>query len=172
MKRMLFTVLAMALVLTGCSTTQTNDAQAVNTGLNTSEEIASESQAEPTDGSADGEILEIREKLFLTQINDIYLNIDNYKDKTIKVEGMYGILASYDSEEEYSVVYRNGPGCCGNDGWGGFFLNYDGELPEENDWIEVIGTPELVQDGTYTDLYLNVTSLQIKEERGAEFVEQ
>lgn len=171
MKRMLFTVLAMALMLTGCSTSQTNDAQAVNTGLNTSEEVASTSQAEST-GTADGEIFEIREKMFITQINDIYLNIDDYKDKTIKVEGMYGVLVSYDSDDEYGVVYRNGPGCCGNDGWGGFFLNYDGELPEENDWIEVIGTPELVQDGAYTDLYLNVTSLQIKEERGAEFVEQ
>lgn len=172
MKRMLFTVLAMALMLTGCATSQTSDAQAVNTGLDTSEAVASASQAESTDSSADGEIFEIREKMFLTQINDIYLNIDDYKDKTIKVEGLYGILVSYDSDVEYGVVYRNGPGCCGNDGWGGFFLNYDGELPEEDEWIVVIGTPELVQDGAYTDLYLNVISLQVKEERGAEFVEQ
>lgn len=116
-------------------------------------------------GSAD--VLEIGEKMFFTQINDIYYNFDDYKDTTIIVEGMYTNGASN------PAVYRFGPGCCGNDGAGGFRLYYNRALPTENDWIKVAGTPELVLSELGFDiLYLNVTSLEIKKERGAEFVFQ
>ena len=103
---------------------------------------------------------------------DMYCNFDRYKDKTIIVEGMYAQFYSWDGSETAPVVYRNGPGCCGNDGWGGFLLKYDGEFPNENDWIRVTGHPELVTEGYYTNLYLNVASLEVKAERGTEFVTQ
>lgn len=125
-----------------------------------------------TGESAEGDVLEIGEKMFLTQISDMYCNFDRYKDKTIIVEGMYAQFYSWDGSETAPVVYRNGPGCCGNDGWGGFLLKYDGEFPNENDWIRVTGHPELVTEGYYTNLYLNVASLEVKAERGTEFVTQ
>lgn len=75
-----------------------------------------------TGESAEGDVLEIGEKMFLTQISDMYCNFDHYKDKTIIVEGMYAQFYSWDGSETAPVVYRNGPGCCGNDGWGGFLL--------------------------------------------------
>ncbi len=118
------------------------------------------------------EVFEIKEKMFITQINDIFYNIDDYKDKIIVVEGMYSKWNLWNGNKKVPVVYRNGPGCCGNDGWGGFWLNYDGELPKENDWIRVTGTPEIVTDDYCLYLYLNVTSLEVKTERGAEFVPQ
>lgn len=120
----------------------------------------------------DADVLEIREKMFLTQINDIYCNFDAYKDKTIIVEGVYGLLYSWDGSERIPGVYRRGPGCCGNDGWGGFFLKYDGALPNENDWIRVTGTPELERGNGFINLHLHVTSIEVKGERGAEFVMQ
>lgn len=128
----------------------------------------------PAEGStAPGpDVLEIREKMFLTQINDIYNRFDSYRDKLIVVEGMYTVFYSWDGTESSPVVYRNGPGCCGNDGWGGFLLKYTGEAPEDHAWIRVTGTPELVKDGPFTHLYLHVMSLEVKEERGAEFVAQ
>jgi len=116
------------------------------------------------------EIVEITETMFMTQINDIYINIEDYKDKTVKIEGMYSVFYSQDMTQSASVVYRNGPGCCGNDGWGGFQLEYDGEWPKENDWIEVIGNPKLVSNGQYKDLYLEVISVEVKDERGLETV--
>ena len=123
--------------------------------------------------SADTTVLEIGEKMFLTQINDIYYNFDDYKDKTIIVEGMYALFYSWDEDQKVPVVYRNGPGCCGNDGWGGFLLKYDGQFPNENDWICVTGTPELeTTESGYMNLNLNVTSIEVKTERGAEFVAQ
>lgn len=117
------------------------------------------------------DIVEISEKMFMTQISDIFYNIDDYNGKIIKVQGMY-TATEYEDGSVLNFVYRNGPGCCGNDGWGGFLLNYDGEYPNENDWIEVMGTLEIVEDEEYTDIYLNVTSLEVMDERGQEVVSQ
>lgn len=121
----------------------------------------------------DSDTIFINEKVFITQINDIYLNFEDYKDKTVIVEGMYSVFESTVSDAVAPVVYRNGPGCCNNDGWAGFLLKYDGKLPKENDWIKVTGTPFL--DNTehgYTNLYLNVSNIEIMKERGSELVLQ
>lgn len=140
------------------------------------ESSAEETAAEDSvmrETAAEESVLEIGEKMFLTQINDMYYNFDNYRDKTIIVEGMYSEFSSWDGTWTVPVVYRNGPGCCGNDGWGGFLLKYEGEFPEENDWIRVTGTPELAEDEAgYTNLYLKVISIEIMKERGNEFVTQ
>lgn len=119
------------------------------------------------------DIIEINEKVFITQINDIFFNFEDYKDKTIVVEGMYSIFESEISDIKMPVVYRNGPGCCSNDAWAGFLLKYNGELPKENDWIRVTGKPELehTKEG-YTNLYLNVDKIKILKERGKEDVLQ
>lgn len=122
--------------------------------------------------SGEEDVLVIGEKMFLTQIDDIYINFENYKDKTVVVEGMYTLFFNQDGVRDTPAVYRRGPGCCGNDGWGGFLLKYDGEFPADNDWIRVTGTPELVENDYFQDLYLNVTNIEILEERGAEFVTQ
>ncbi len=126
-----------------------------------------------TAATDDPNVIEISEEVFIAQINDIYYNFECYADKTIVVEGMYSVFYAWDEQLSCPGVYRNGPGCCGNDGWGGFMLNYDGDLPQDNDWIRVTGTPELVTayDG-YVDLFLNVTSLEVLDVRGAEFVLQ
>ena len=68
--------------------------------------------------------------------------------------------------------YGFGLSWCENEGWGGFFLNDDGERSEEKELIEVQGTPRIVQGSSAKWLYLDVTSLIVKEERGAETVTQ
>ncbi len=121
--------------------------------------------------SLNSDIVEISEKMFITHINDIYYNFNDYENKTIIVEGMFTYLSGLNGNKA-PAVYRNGPGCCGNDGWGGFLLEYNGEFPLENDWIKVSGKPKLVINGNYRDLFLVVESIEVKEERGAEYVEQ
>lgn len=135
-----------------------NDAKDVMTDLN---------------DTKDEDTIEINEKIFITQINDIYFNFEDYKDKTIIVEGMYSVFESAVSDATAPVVYRNGPGCCNNDGWAGFLLKYKGRLPKENDWIRVTGKPELENSKEgFVNLYLNVDSLEILKERGREDVLQ
>lgn len=129
---------------------------------------------ENVDKAKSDDTIEIKENVFISQINDIYFNFDDYKDKTIIVEGIYSIFESAVSDMTSAVVYRNGPGCCDNDGWAGFLLKYNGEIkPKENDWIRVTGTPELekTEEG-YVNLYLNVSDMQICDKRGLETVMQ
>lgn len=115
--------------------------------------------------------IEITEKYFISQIKDVFYNFEDYEGKTLKVEGLYTVENLLDGEPYY-LVFRYGPDCCGDDEWGGFFLNYDGEWPEVEDWIEVEGTPRIEQIGQTNFLFLDVTKLTVKEERGLIFVEQ
>ena len=117
-----------------------------------------------------GDVLEIPERLFVAQINDIYLNAPDYLGRTLKYEG---IFASYREEltgANYYYVIRYGPGCCGTDANVGFEIQWAGDIPQPGDWVEVVGTLcEYERDG-WVYLYLEATSLQVLPTRGAETV--
>ena len=120
------------------------------------------------------EIIEIKEKMFIAQTNDIYLNAEDYLSKTIKLEGLF--KAQYydygDQGTNYYFVMRYGPGCCGNDGMAGFEVAWDGTFPKEDDWVEAVGKLSAYQEDGYSYLYLALSSLEVLENRGAEFVIQ
>ena len=114
-------------------------------------------------------IIEIREKMFITQTNDIYLNPAEYLGKKIRYEGIYHEYYYPESDERLCSVFRFGPGCCGTDGYAGFEVKWNGTIPEDNAWVEVTGI--LNEDKTNGYLYLNVLTLKEKNARGKEFVE-
>lgn len=115
-------------------------------------------------------IIEIKERMFVQQCNDIYLNPDEYKDKIIKIEGMYDEYDSFTGDEKYSYVVRYGPGCCGDDGLVGFEFIYDGDIPKVNDWIQVLGTLDTVDEGDYEYIVLKALEVNVLDVRGEEFV--
>ena len=170
LRKLIILPIVLSLLLVGCSSKDNNTTNDLSS--NNSELLDADTLEAELTQSRTGDILEIREKMFLTQIEDIFYNFDMYKDKTIMVEGMFTLFYDATGTQSIPGVYRLGPGCCGNDGWGGFLLNYEGELPEDDDWVKVTGTPELVIDGFYQDLYLNVISIEVLDERGAEYVSQ
>lgn len=183
--KVILAIFLICIILSGCaSTTNKSDdnkmnieTSNVNNEISTDVQVSESTEEQQSENrsnhnESNKEVLEIKEKMFITQINDIFYNIDDYKDKIIVVEGMYSKWNLWNGNKKVPVIYRNGPGCCGNDGWGGFWLNYDGKLPNENDWIRVTGTPEIVTEEYCLYLYLNVISLEVKNERGAEFVMQ
>ena len=125
-------------------------------------------------------ITEIKETMFITQINDIYLNYETYRGKTIKMEGMF---KHYQWEgNNFYVVYRRAPGCCGDDGEVGFEVSwnpnykgsdysaYKGKLPERDAWVEVKGELKEYENHGQKFLYLVVLELNVLAKRGAEFV--
>lgn len=121
----------------------------------------------------DGDVIEIPERLFIAQTNDIYLNGEDYIGKTLRYEGLYKNSEEWDDqiEEVIHYVIRYGPGCCGYDGEAGFEVRWDGEWPRVDDWVEVEGVlREERYDSGYKLLYVDVTSLTVKDERGAEYV--
>jgi uncharacterized membrane protein YcgQ (UPF0703/DUF1980 family) len=124
---------------------------------------------------AAGSVIEIKEKMFIAQTNDVYLNPEDYMGKTIRLEGLFKSSSSPEYGVSYCFVLRYGPGCCGNDGSAGFEVAWDGEpapYPEEDAWVEAEGVLKSYEEDGFPYLYLSLSSLEEKEERGAEFVAQ
>jgi uncharacterized membrane protein YcgQ (UPF0703/DUF1980 family) len=119
-----------------------------------------------------GKIIEIKEKLFIAQTNDVYLNPEDYLGKTIKLEGLF--KQEQGTDKSYCFVLRYGPGCCGYDGNAGFEVAWDKDAPypAADEWVEAMGVLKSYEEDGYPYLYLALSSLIIKDERGAEFVSQ
>ena len=143
-----------ACLMTGCQSVPVSEAEAV-------EEIAYD--------------VEIKEKMFIAQTNDIYLNINDYLGKTIKYEGMFFGTHYEPTDSMLYMVIRYGPGCCGDDGNAGFEVAWDNAdiaVPSNNDWVEVIGELEEYDELGQRYFRLDVKSLRVLDERGAETVLQ
>lgn len=164
MKKLILLLIVLLAVFTGCS--QKNATAEIPSENNTkNEEVKNIKKSE-------GDIIEIKEKMFVAQTNEIYINKEEYLGKTIKLEGIFDEQHSNESEKTYYHVYRRSPGCCGNDGVSGFEIIWDKEYPKVNDWIEVVGTLEEYEEQGYNFLRLRLKELNVKEERGKEFVNQ
>jgi zinc transport system permease protein len=119
--------------------------------------------------------IEITEKMFIAQTNDVYLNPEDYMGKTIKIAGLMKSESS--TVVDYHFVIRYGPGCCGNDGTAGFEVAWDTapedySYPKEDEWVEAVGVLSDYEEDGFPFLYLALSSLTVKKERGAEFVSQ
>ncbi len=117
-----------------------------------------------------GGVVEIGEKLFIQQCNDLYANPGDYEDKLVRIEGLCDVWEQ-DGETHYAV-YRRTPGCCGDDGVMGFYIDYDGEArPQLGDWIAVTAKVKSGKDESgYTTVELVASEVTVTEERGAEYV--
>jgi len=120
-------------------------------------------------------IIEIKEKMFLSQVNDVYLNAEDYLGKTIKLEGIFKQDDGYD--KSYFFVIRYGPGCCGYDGTAGFEVAWTNEkanpYPAVDSWVEATGELKYYkEDENMQYLYLDLASLNVLNKRGAETVLQ
>jgi zinc transport system permease protein len=129
-------------------------------------------------GTKDSALVEIREKMFIAQVNDVYLNPEDYLGKTIKLEGLFKAEEYFNKESPLCFVVRYGPGCCGNDGNAGFEVAWNNETaanrtyPKDDDWVEVVGTLQSYEEEGYPYLYLALSGLTVLDKRGAEFVTQ
>ncbi|MCL1815162.1 MAG: metal ABC transporter permease [Treponema sp.] len=128
--------------------------------------------------------IEITEKMFIAQVNDIYLNPEDYLGKIIKLEGIFKTIGYAEMNRDFYFVLRSGPGCCGNDGAVGFEVSWpittglnspqteDRRYPKPNEWVAAEGSLAYYEEGGHSYLYLALSSLEVKHQRGAEFVNQ
>jgi putative membrane protein len=172
--------------LTGCqgndpgnrSVTDNNTAQVTNAQSDDAANAVQESSTPVLNAqkpATNGEVVEITEKLFIAQLNDIYLNQGEYIGKKIKYEGMFTQYSWEETGMTYHLVYRKSPGCCGADGRAGFEVLWPNDLetyPNENDWCEVVGTLETYDENGQSYLHIVLDSLTVLETRGEEFVSQ
>jgi uncharacterized membrane protein YcgQ (UPF0703/DUF1980 family) len=132
--------------------------------------------AENTEAPSEKSIgfIEIKEKMFIAQTNDVYLNAEDYLGKTIKLEGLF----KYEQygNANYCFVLRYGPGCCGSDGNAGFEVAWNKAAnktyPAADEWVEAIGVLKTYKENDNPYLYLDLTSLTVMDTRGREFVMQ
>jgi uncharacterized membrane protein YcgQ (UPF0703/DUF1980 family) len=121
------------------------------------------------------DVIDIKEKMFISQVNDVYVNPEDYMGKTIKLEGIFTMEQGYD--KSYCFVLRYGPGCCGYDGNVGFEVAWDKEkekpYPREDSWVEATGELKSYEEDEYSKfLYLDLVSLNVLDKRGMETVMQ
>ncbi|MCL2382674.1 MAG: hypothetical protein FWC79_00420 [Oscillospiraceae bacterium] len=113
-------------------------------------------------------IMDIRERTFNRQISDIRLNPGTYIGETIRMEGLIFDFGFAGLGEIYGVG-RNGPMCCGKDGFIGLFVEYDGRMPDEDEWVSVVGTIEM-SDQFRGEPILRISQITVMDERGQEYV--
>jgi len=163
MKKALLVLTVVAILFAGCADKKS--------GADVDEE-------ETFSSGEDGSVIEIRERMFITQINDVYLNKDEYLGKTIKLEGLFKYMEG--DEREYCFVIRNAPGCCGFDGSAGFEIAWEApgqassdnqkEYPKIDDWVEAQGVLKGYEEEGMSYLYIALSDLKVMDTRGAEFV--
>lgn len=117
----------------------------------------------------------LKDATYVTYINDIYSNPDNYLGKVVQLDGMF-TYEDYTSKggKKYYYVYRQGPGCCGNDGsMCGFeftaaneadypdYTPKDGDKFEAHPWIKVTGTLIKYLEGNQTYYSLKDSTIEI-----------
>lgn len=137
-----------------------------------SESIPETKEVETQTDSSD--MIEIKEKMFVAQTNDVYFNTADYLGKTFKYEGIFCRYDDVETGKTYYSVIRYGPGCCGVDANAGFEVKWDGDMeyPKQDDWVEAVGVLEEYEENGDSYLRLDLISLKVLETRGAEYVSQ
>ena len=175
MKKYVLVLLAFLVMVSGCGGKKNNEVS----GNETSAGGSSGSLTNTPSLMQAQNVINVRENMFITQINDINLNYKTYLGKTVKIEGMFKEF-QWDGKIMY-YVYRKAPGCCGNDGEVGFEMswdqNYQGystnlnvDTPGINDWVEVHGVLKSYEQFDHPFLYIAIDELNVLDKRGAEFV--
>jgi uncharacterized membrane protein YcgQ (UPF0703/DUF1980 family) len=162
-----------AALLTACGGTSGAAAPPAKTnGAGTlSVDVADDAIFEEDEGEEGDEgIFDIRERLFVSQINDIYLNAEDYLGRTLRFEGIFNADYEPETDKEYYYVVRYGPGCCGTDANPGFEIDGDVSAARPDDWVEAVGVLEVYEEDGYQYLRVRLDSLRVMEERGNEFV--
>ena len=135
-----------------------------------SEEAQSRARHSQTLDAPADDVIEIKERLFVAQTNDVYYNSEDYLGKTFKYEGIFQAYENPNMEERFYAVIRYGPGCCGIDMNCGFEVKWDGKYPKANDWVEAVGVLEKYELDGSEYLRIALTSLNVLPVRGAETV--
>lgn len=182
MKNIVYIVLSCLLFLSACSSPKiSTPSNLVNDNDTLSQKNTSKNEEAlpslqihdtPPMTVTEGDVIEIKEKLFIAQTNDIYINPEDYLGKTLKYEGIFIPFFWEETGETYYYVIRYGPGCCGFDANAGFEVIWDGDWPEENDWVEVIGVLEMYEEDGWKLLRLSLTEMTVLDVRGEEYVYQ
>ncbi|GHT52374.1 hypothetical protein FACS1894106_0960 [Spirochaetia bacterium] len=185
MKKVSLVSLIAVFFFTGCENTKTVSQSGRIPQANTAGTLSvilpagvSESEPIPVKSTVEKTVIEIKEKMFIAEVNDVYLNSEDYIGKTIKLEGLFKAEQFVENAPPYCFVLRYGPGCCGSDGNAGFEVAWNEQMaaiktyPNVDDWVEAVGVLKTYEEDSYPYLYLALSELNVLDKRGAEYVTQ
>jgi len=128
-------------------------------------------QEKPAGKKIGNDVIEIKEKMFIAQTNEIYINAKDYIGRTIKYEGIFREAVDEGDGKKYRYVIRYGPGCCPGDVTAaGFEVVWDKGYPKQDDWVEVTGVLEEYNDGGPPSLRIALKTLTVLTTRGKDRV--
>jgi len=166
MKRVFALLIALVLVTTACAS-NSGDMDGVPEG------VEATALSGPMAPNAEG-IIDIVERFFYLQFRELEFNQEAFLGQTIRYEGMFNteFWVHGDAGGEYiHHVYRLTEPCCSPSEFVGLELYLgDFEAPEYNDWVQVTGVLDQIEDGGWFFLILRVTDLVVLEERGLEYI--
>lgn len=93
------------------------------------------------------DVIEIKERVFVSLINDIYLNAEDYVGKKIRLQGVFEKIRDEDTKAYFYSITRQGPGCCGSDLNPGFEVIWDKKYPRHGSWVDATGVLEIYDKG-------------------------
>lgn len=108
----------------------------------------------------EGDAVTLNDRFFLSQLDDIYLNYEDYEGKTIQYEGFI-----YNIPDTDNIVVCRNYYCCGYDAsLVGLECIYDESEFENDTWVTVTGTIVISDKYTYLTPLVEVTSIVETEE--------
>jgi len=116
---------------------------------------------------ANDNVLVIGDRFFITQVNDIFVNTQEYMGRTIRYEGLFRTVDWFPTPHDSFIVYRYTMSCCGEDPIGFEVILPAGMRPlEDFVWVEVTG----VVERSHGFPAIRATSIVEKPDFGAVFV--
>ena len=115
----------------------------------------------------------IRENFFVGMITDVFMNMSDYRGKTLQYEGFVMPISEEDfgeGPEKFAVVRI--AICCGPDDMPIGFACIWNEVPPENAWVRVTGVLQerKLESQEYSYPYLEVQNLEVLKKRGKQKV--
>ncbi len=79
----------------------------------------------------------IKDETFITQLDDIFINLDEYIGKTLKIQGIVKVID--DSNFSITRLYDMDHGDHTDEVFVGIDANYSGNIPSHDTWVEASG---------------------------------
>lgn len=79
----------------------------------------------------------IKDESFITQLDDIFINLDDYIGKTLKIQGIVKVI----DDSNFSIIrlYDMAHDDHTHEVFVGIDANYSGHIPPEDTWVEASG---------------------------------
>lgn len=163
-------LLTLTLLLVGCNTTTAVSPETPNTSQEVVSTPGLNADTTVEESHNDNSAIIIQDDTFVTQMEDIFINLDDYIGKTVIFEGFvtpideektqYGITRFYEQDhEDHSHTLLVGLVC-----------SYDGTWPAQDTWVEVTVTIEKIESEDGLTPIGMIQELIVKEERGLDTV--